>query len=450
MMAIAELVIYSIIGIVLLAIIVTISIPFFLLKGLARVIGVICVVGIWTYLYHTKLNTHDPELERRVAAWKICETELNQLPDSIALDSFTDDGAALRLDALLDLFKERRLTFVEIKIRSDERGRPFIAYPTGDGESGWLVDGEVGAYAKLELGSKGEPDCAPLPSSVEYSIDRVPFLPDTCMRITYSSKPTSDYRLSLIPATKLTYGAWVLLKQKDGKELAKLTAIDTENSISAGRAKKLIEKRDTDCRSPHTVIADRLIGTATSFDKQSKVLNSKTVDAEVDVTKEDINNHSLLEASLKVDWSSKDEKLSTWRYSPQSSHELWSEMVLQAMIHDHSNYGELLLNWKSHELISLRVTQEKNPYPWQSFSLGDGFIVLSQKSGWSTRQENVLAKFSKTGKLIWLVRVPTPANSSEKCSTSWPQAVYIENNDFILDMRCNRWKIPVKALPHPL
>lgn len=447
MMAIAELIIYSIIGIVLLTIIATISIPFFLLKGITRVIGIICVVGIWMYLYQTKLNTHDPLLERRVAARKICETELNQLPDSVALEGFTDDGAALRIDALLNFFQERRLSFVEIKIRSDERGRPFIAYPRGDGESGWLVDGEVGTYAKLELGSKGDRDCATLPASAKYNIDRVPFLPDTCMRITYSAQPTSDYRLSLIPTTELNFGAWVLLNQKNGKELARLTTVDSENSISSGRATRLSGKRDTDCRSPHTVIADRLIGVATSFDKKSQILNSKTVDADVDMTKEDISNYPLLKSSLKFDWSSTDEKLSAWRYSPQSSHELWSEMVLQSMIHDHSNYGELLLNWKSRELISLRVAQEKNPYPWQSFSLDDGFIVLSQKSGWSTRQENVLARFSKTGKLIWVVRVPTPADTSDKCNTSWPQAVYIENNDFILDMRCNRWKIPLSALP---
>ncbi|BBB61957.1 hypothetical protein UNDKW_3684 [Undibacterium sp. KW1] len=448
-MAIAEFIIYSIVGIVLLAIIVTISIPFFLLKGLARVIGIICVVGIWTYLYHTKLNTHDPELQRRISAQKICETELSTLPDSIVIENFTDEGAALRVNALINLFKERKLSFVEIKVHSDERGRSYIAYPIGDGESHWLVNGEAGSYAKLELSNKGDPDCAHLPSSVANSIDKVPFLPDTCMRITYASQPTSNYRLNLIPATKVNYGAWVLLDQKAGKELTRLTTTDSENHISSGRATSLIGKRDTDCRSPHAVIADRLIGAA-SFDKKSQVLNSRTVDAEVDMSKEDINNYPLLGASLKVDWSSTDEKLSTWRYSPQLSHELWSEMIIQAMVHDHSNYGKLLLDWKSHELISLRVTQEKNPYPWESFALGDGFIVLSQKSGWSTRQENVLARFSKTGKLIWVLRVPTPAGSSEKCSTSWPQAVYIENNDFILDMRCNRWKIPVTALPQPL
>jgi len=464
------LIVYGLLGLLIVAIIASLLTPIAWLKGKWRFAVVACVFVFWGHLYWDKIQRPKDLTKWRLAGWAQCDIEQANLPLSIAVDGFLDEGAAIRKDSLLKLFSERRLRFIEVKVRPSPEVAARVAYPDGDQEGVWVVPDVNTPYARLELGQKGDPACTALPVGVSSRVDRAPFLPDTCITLKPRASPTARYSLTLHPSTApepTEYGSWSFINRKTGEKLAVLTTVDTLNSISSGQVSpRDAQKPDSDCRSPYTVIIDRLTNFAGKGDVEhpTQLLEVELAKSNADVARIDTSAVNVPLLKPVIEQTLYTEQESRELFSPEIWMPEWESSVGRARERGIASYGSKLIVWPERKLVSLIPTAKTNTFPWQVFAVDKGFIVLPTSPSWYETPHNLVARYSRDGSLQWAIRIASQAGGSVKCSHFWPQAVYSTATHLVFADRCATvtsdqitepgktihgevWKVPLSSLP---
>ena len=464
------LLVYGLLGLLLIAFVASFLVPFAWLKGKWRIAAVMVVVGFWGHLYREKVTLPKEDGEWRLAGRARCDAEQKQIPLLPVVDGFLDEGAALRKQALRQLFAERHLDFIEIKIPQSGAAAGLIAYPDGDGETGWIVPTSKGAYVRLQLGKKGDPTCVELPYGLSGRMDSPPFLPDTCVTATYSDAPTARYALSLRTGASREsrqYGSWSLVDRTNGQPIVALTTTDAAGGFgSAGIGLSIPGKPHfSDCGAPHTIIVDRLAGSGNV--RQTQLLAEERVSAQPEVASIDQADpgiplvHAVAQTIL---FSDSEEGV---LFSPEIQRSEWESAIERASQVGYADFGTRLVDLRAGKLISLQPTSRDNSYPWQVLSVGESFLVVSTAPSWYTTSANLVALYSRDGKLLWTANVAKPDSHDVRCSGWWPQAAYVTPADLVLvdrcaklspdearasgkDVRGEHWNIPLRSLPGKL
>jgi hypothetical protein len=462
------LIVIGALAVLLVTLILSFVLPTRLLKGKARISAVAVVALIWVALFWRYVG--EPELYKkwRRATIEDCRAELAHIPELIRVDGFLDEGAALRKDMLLQLFSERGLSFVEIRVRQSNGKAPHIVYPDGDFESSWTLANPRTSTVRLELSADDDPACTALPDRLEERITQPPFLPNTCIKLTYLDAPTARYVLQLQPAAPLPsrkQGRWQLVDRLNGQMIASLPTVDPLSGIPASRKLSSDARRPVnDCRSPHTVLVDRLRSARPAAEPlNSQVLAREEIQATTDVIAISTSSTKLPEVVADAEetlWTEEEEQM---LFNPELHQNGWREAVATAKKQGRAPYGSQLLDWDKKKLVSLKPTTQ-DPYPWKVFSDGNGFFAVSTSPSWYERSSNLLVRYRRDGTLAWSVRVLTPSTPKHTCQKFWPQAVYATSSHLVLADRCQklsydqqkktgkrvigeRWSIPLNALP---
>jgi hypothetical protein len=283
-----------------------------------------------------------------------------------------------------------------------------------------------------------------------------PVLPDTCISVTYSDVPVSRYALVLrgrAEQEKGTYASWVLEDRQSHSALATLTTSDGPPAISASSLQPLDGSRLRDCRTPHTMIADRLFG---AVDGQlPQYLQKIEVSTRVrdDLAKPPQMLVPAVESEIEL---SANERLQL--FHPELSKEAWKSAVERARSEGVANFGPLLLRWADRQLLELvppRASAMRRGY-----ALREGFAMVDSSRSWYDSEDNLLERYAADGTLQWQVRISTPRRTVD-CHKFWPQAVYVSGEHLVLADQCQSiaeqtqgkaphivtWSVPLNRLP---
>lgn len=463
------LIVYGLLAATAVAFISSFVLPARFLKGRLRIAALGVAAIAWGALYWHNIGEPEQEKKWRLATWDACKAKLASVPSTVETEGFLDEGAALRKHMLLQLFSDRRLSFVEIQAGQDEGKPPHIAYPDGDQEQGWHVPDPRTRLVRLELGNELDSACAKLPYGLEEAIRRPPFLPDTCIKLTYLDAPTARYGLSLQPAVRHVprkHGSWRLVDRRSGDVLASLPTVDPSPWISSDRALSRNSDRPLeDCRSPHTILVDRMRAHPTSSPALgSQVLAMKRVQAERDILEIDAGSAALPVVAANAAPARWTEEESRAVFHPEIHKDGWRDTVAGARQQGSASYGPALLDWPERTLVSFVPTKQENSYPWRVFAVGSGFFVASTSPSWYERSSSVLARFRVDGTFAWAVRVLTPSTRAGACTKFWPQAMYVTASHLVIADSCLKlsyeqqretgksvegevWSVPLSAMP---
>lgn len=455
-------IIYGVLTLMAVAFVTSFVLPIRLFQGRARRVALGMVSLAWAGIFVWKVMVPHWESTARLAIFKQCEAQLASVPDVLEVDGILDEGAALRKRMIWDLFAVRHLSFVEIKVRRPEGKAAEIAYGDGDEPRGWELSDPQTSWVRLELMSDRNPGCANLPLGLQGQFNRPPFLPDSCIKLTYLQAPTARYALSLQPASGRLFrqqGAWQLVDRATGKSIASLATVDPSPWVSAGSVLSPEgAPRSKDCFAPHTVLVDRLHGTAASDPvRDTHLLDLERIQAKTDVKGIDAADPLLPEARAvaeQVAWTEQEEKA---LFNPDIYFEPWRDAVALARERNTSPYGSRLLDLQERKLVSLVPTTARNPHPWQVFAARNGFFALSTSPSWNERRSNLLVRYRRDGSMAWAARIVTPAAVTQSCRIFWPQAIYLTSTRLVLADRCSpkagkyvqgeAWSVPLTSLP---
>lgn len=193
-------------------------------QGRKRTVAIVVVLIFWVGAYWFEGGgREDVQRYWQKKAEETCTVDIENplgLPD---IDGLLDENTLLTPNAVLHLFVQNNLKFVEIRVgkgvsRTDSKsiGYGYV----------WRKSETEKLYAKLELTKKGDAKCIRLPDEIAGRESRAPFLPDTCVKASFSDKPTARYSLEFTPAKYSDwpflsrYGAWSIIDRQDGKRLA--------------------------------------------------------------------------------------------------------------------------------------------------------------------------------------------------------------------------------------
>ncbi|WP_316674720.1 hypothetical protein [uncultured Tolumonas sp.] len=448
---------------VLLALVTSIVLPLRKLKGAGQVAVILLVLVFWGVVYWKNLGGGSDFAERdwRVASRNVCEKETASFPHWFRIDSFVDEATIIRTQSVLLLLSERGLKFVEIRVGKNQSSKGFIAFGDSQGDGYWETGVAEGSYARLELGKKGDVSCTELPSHVKGHESELPFLPDTCIKVTYSNKATSRYALELTPSHYSTwssarkYGAWTLTDREKNQQLATVTTSDTSTFRPVGFVTDLlnidpIRGPSQDCRTASNAIINRILAPELPRGDYPQLLRlDKEITSNTPLF--DANNSAIPKVSTVeqgVKYSDKDIDL---LFGSENSHALWIKAIDQAKNSGWGNFGHYLIDWKERVIRTLQP-----PKWWMVQAVNDGFIAYSfSAQSWSA-EGGLILRYASNGKLDWSARVLPPKSPSGKCNRFEPRAIYTEGTDLILADKCGegdigaKWLIRIRDLPGKL
>jgi hypothetical protein len=378
------------------------------------------------------------EAKIRVAASLQCENDYARFKDILPIKMFPVDGvldeaASFDEGVIYQLFSERKLKYIEFKVQNfslySESLTPRISH-------GWNVDRPVGSYVRLELGKHGDENC-----TVNKAYRLAPFLPDTCLKMSYPLASKAKFAI-----THQTTGdnprdkqsSWLLIDKQQGITLAKLGTSDPPNfaRVAGIRASRPNHPKFSDCRAPHAMLVDRLIGMDQSAEGHPQLLS------EVDsVSTLPING--LVPAryvNAVADAASTDKE--------------WSDSVDEAKESGWGAYKEKLIDWKNRTLIKLQLTEKSDAAnTWVAHAGGDGFWSYSTRQAWGSYSQNILIHYSSDGAFRWSVGIKTPKSSNSNATADmWPKCISVDKNFVQVHSVCNgdfgvTWKVNRKDLP---
>lgn len=406
------LLVYGIIGAWILAFLATVAITAWVVKGKFTFPAVVAVLAFWIWLFQAKvsapLQKDKEDTNFRMAAQGQCTSDLLALERFYEVDGVLDEAASIKKRIILQLLAERKLTFLEFKVQQFKDGKERIAYKDGDADSHWLTNRPIGSFVRIELGKTGDLACgdAAIWNGVDRDIVRPPFLHDTCLKVSYSDTPTARFVIRHNAGThpvnpKFAY--WQLVDQKNNTVLAQLTTSDQSTfatSVLGGIARDG-ENPETDCRAPHKILVDHLLGQDQSQKAHPQVLRVVKVRASA-LPDELLQAHAVfprLKPSIEVTGIDQ----SDWRAADARQ---WPDAVAQARKTGWGAYNSQLLDWKNRQLISLTVTKNpSDPRRWTTSAGDDGFWVRSTRVSWDEEGKNLLAHYAADGHLRWAALV---------------------------------------------
>jgi hypothetical protein len=429
-----------VVGLVLLVVAFSIYLTANIFSGRLRLPSILVVLAAWGWLYESKLGAPGREAEAeqtaRMQANAQCNEDLialNQMPNGglFEVDGFLDEVAALRQRHILTLFTHRNLKFVELMVQQRPDGKVQIAYPDGEGESGWGVELPVGSFVRLELSREGDSRClteTALPFGLKGKFTVPPFLPDTCLAATYSNVPTARYSISfanLPQGASKGSGNWQLKDREKNTALASLTDVPPNPWVQSGWDLSTDQtKPGQTCGSRHTALVDRLwavnraplqaqlLARTVVIAKQSpKRLNERVLDFKV------IHPNAEL---FSMDDNEYSKVMNPWSIPAE-----WPRAISQAKDSGFAPYDRELVDWESKTIYRLQTEGSQGEvYPWETHPWGNGFLVWSGNTDWSSGAPQLLAFYSKSGELEWAkqIKVENFQTSEYTCKGS-PRAV---------------------------
>ncbi|MDO9161548.1 MAG: hypothetical protein Q8N35_10095 [Methylococcaceae bacterium] len=223
-----------------------------------------------------------------------CENQLPQLAEAYEVDAIADTVTALSGQSIVRLLVNRQLAFIEIKVQPSQRGiqhhcppnakncvepppsnQPYILPSTSFPDNSWTVDSAAGSYAKIELVDKSTDTCLPISSlhkSITEYLRAYPLPFNKCIKVSFNPLPTARHLLSYQAAPhpkkglldyEFRLGYYQLIDSKNNSVLAQLATSDRPIEPKMEMSVSTLEPgfQRPNCRTPHTVLMDRLFGT---------------------------------------------------------------------------------------------------------------------------------------------------------------------------------------------
>jgi hypothetical protein len=453
-----------IVGFALLVVALSIYLVAKMFRGRLRLPAILVVLAAWGLVYELQLGGPGRESQARHNERMQANTQCNE--DLIALsqtanggffevDGFLDEVAALRKRHILTLFTHRKLKFVELMVQQRPNGTVEIAYPDGESGGGWGVSLPVGSFVRLELSREGDSRCladTALPYGLNGRINAPPFLPDTCLAATYSSVTTARYSIAF---ANLPQGAseglikWQLTDRKNNTVLASLTDVRPDPWVSSGSDLSTDQKEmDKSCGARHTALVDRLRGV------NGAPLHPQVLARTVVVAKQSPKrlNESVLDLKVvhpSFELFSMDDQEYSKVMNPWSIPAEWPRAINEAKSSGFASYDRELVDWESRSLYRLQIGGNLGEaYPWQSHPFGNGFLVWSGNTDWSSGASQLLAFYSKSGVLEWAKQIKVEKfPSSEYTCSGAPRSVQSSERSVKFYQGCRVAAADIQRIP---
>jgi hypothetical protein len=376
-----------------------------------------------------------PAERRRQEAFRMataqCEAEQKGLPESIEIDSFIDEGAALRGDLIYELLVKRSVKAIYVRPQPVSDGRAFrFAYPDGSHIGSFTYpassapQGAAAQYLKLEVGREEDGNCLPAAWTPVYAQERYkvpPALPKVCLAYSFTANANTRHALRYQKSQTVAgeqFGTWSIVDLTAGKALASLTTVDLPTRILSGGP--------SDCRSPYSVLAWRI-----QPDKQQNnpfALRPSIVVASRPFPQliADRENLPLVPVqTVKTPYTAGEWEAAS---SPTAQQARWQQAVHEATRQGIGHYDGQgagyhfsadyriyagphgkgrILNWKQGSLVGLQLvetgTEIRSGINWDVSASEGGFLAFT--TNWDTNQHQIIARYDIEGTLSWAVRI---------------------------------------------
>ncbi|PKD37988.1 hypothetical protein CWO84_22325 [Methylomonas sp. Kb3] len=436
--------------------------PAIFLKGRFRLIAIVLVFGGWFYSYYLQNIVPEAAGRWRTEGIGTCKSELQALPDVIVTDGFLDEGGAMQPDVLIQLFRDRKLLFVET---SSAALIGFDGGMTKEQSNKRLMEATASPWVRLELATDGDPACPKSPSGKTVLIDEAPFLPETCISRRHIDSPAARVALLLSPPANeelRVYGKWKLIDKTSGADLASLTTIQSRPAVPLDSLSFHNDRRLSDCNKPATTLVDRL-----RFDSR---LDSNAVEyafdtetAKAKIAAETISslNTTLSPVQVTAENGAWSEAESWFLFNREIRPEEWRATVDIARNQGVAAYGSRIVDWSKRKLINLDpLISSGKHWAWKVSAVGQGFFVVNTATEWN----KLLIRYRHDGTLDWFVQVIQPKTGGQ-CARFQPEAIYTTKTHLVIADRCGPqptieeyrhtrkpvtgelWLIPLTALP---
>lgn len=363
--------------------------------------------------------------EAQGKAFYAASSEAKSLPPSFDIESIYTEGAVLRNDLIMELLSERGLEFIETQIRRST-SKQYEGY-------GWLgmsyIRDEVGlnvgrqgmdkTYARIELSDSSDSRCIPrasLPGSMRIRLDYPPFLPDSCIAVTFIDRPTARYHLVYENTHQWgpPFGYWSLIEASSGTKLGSLTTADSAEHPQNGN-------------TGHGFLSWRIRRTPGTFSVGPRVIAIKklqvsnpppTVDGTRVVSEARVRKVSVTESDYQR------------IFNKGNTQDGWGAAVANAKASRWGYYGYSLLDWKTKTLTQLKVD-----YGRGATSSAEGFFVISDRWDYRTKHAS-LERYDSDGNHKWSVLVKPPALDPEDTCGRGLSSVGSDKDHVIFYGRC--------------
>lgn len=406
-----------------------------------------------------------------------CQAEERTLPNSVEIDSFIDEGAALRGDLIYELLLKRNVKAIYVRPQPVGDGKELrYGYPDGEYIGQFTYPASASPqpkgsrYIKLELGHEDEKNCLPEGWTPLYIQDRYkipPALPKTCLAYSFTDKPQTHYALRYDPTRRIAneqFGIWSIVDLATQKAIVSLTTVDSPPQVSSGGP--------ADCRSPYTVLAWRIKPDSNSQNtylvKQTTIVASPSFPEliaksdslpliQMSTAKTPFRNGEWEAggsvSALRTRWhEAVDEakKSGVGHYSGEGAGYRFSpDYRIEAGAHGRGR----LLDWSTRNLIGLQLVETgsvvRGSINWDVSASERGFLVFTNE--WGNGKSQIVARYSINGTLDWAVqvpRVPKPGN----CGFG-PREAWTTDAEIVLSQpSCNNtegteWRIKKRDIP---
>lgn len=407
-----------------------------------------------------------PADKRRQEAYRLaiaqCEAEEKLLPKSIKIDSFVDEGAALRGDLIYELLLKRNVKAIYVQPQPTDDGKALrYAYPDGEYIGRFAYPASKAPqptgskYIKLELGREEEGNCLPAGWTPLYIQDRYkipPALPKTCLAYSFTDNPQTHHSLRYEQNQKVSdeqFGTWSIVDLATNKAIASLTTVDLPPRVNSGGP--------SDCRSPYTVLAWRIRPDPNKqnlFAVSQSIVVASPPFLELIAQRDSlplIQTRAAKTPFAKGEWEAGSNQTAL--------HARWQDAVDEAR---HSGMGHYdgqgagyrlspdyqiyegahgrgrLLDWGQRNLIGLQLvetgTQIRTGINWDVSASEGGFLVFT--TDWGKDENQLVARYNGDGMLDWAVQIPGVLEI-KGCGFGPRQAVATDTEIVLSQPSCN-------------
>lgn len=206
-------------------------------------------------------------MPQRDAARKACEAEFTTLPDRHPVASLVDEANGLEEHSVLRLLVQRQLDFVEIRLSGNPGGAKVATYASFSSQLPRPAQTADAGYVRLALAPAGSDGClaeAAMTSRLRDYLSVWPLPPDQCLHVAFSPQASAQVSLAyaLEPQPQRpVWGHYRLTGTAGGNLIAQLTSADGNEGPAHGSIGTFDPAfQRPDCRTPHTALADRLMG----------------------------------------------------------------------------------------------------------------------------------------------------------------------------------------------
>ncbi|HJV70303.1 hypothetical protein [Ideonella sp.] len=420
----------------------------------------------WTNRAATEKQAESEKKARWMAARQMCKGELARLPESVPARGLLDDGRGVLMDGWRGLLGQRDIGFIEFRFRESGNTGRLLVYADGSGAGGSLpIDRPSGSLVRVSLSSDSDPACI---SDERYGSRAAewfrtpPFLPDTCVAVTFPAQPEAELALLLSGPDQPTapFHRWQLVDRATGRILAGLTS-STEYSDDrfvttySNEFPSRDPGRRNSCSEPRNVLAGRLVH-ATNAPASPQVVRMHTVPAQVQPDALAPQRPARVKLQSEVGPS---EALSSIDLGADGL-PAWQAAVEAAKRNGRAAYGPWTLDWSTREMKRISFDAEQSSYGrWTFQAAHDGYYMWSLWHPGVQKPPMTFAHYRRDGALDWAVRLePTGEQEDLECSWHNPTQLDAGADEISLvgvgwcgearERRKLTWTIARRDLPH--